>query len=351
MADSPADRRRVFLAYRTVFTGPHVHIRKPKKVREVIEQHQGSFQPLLRDFGFDKVAEIVKTLLDQRVFESELKAKIAFPELFQTSAARDVQRNESENDAARSVAEALEELTSASELAQRQLEECCFDFATKWLPSLLEDHKWDCAEAVELTKWTRTLAKRCDKLPASALDNCSEAPPKEVFFSTNVLRHTAVHRLPTTARGIQKMIQSASRLAQTLGDQSRASELENLHLELGSRIRDMELNKNFLENRLDEQLQAISEQRAELDRKEREAIATMLQEDEENKLLIGSFLEDAVNTTFGRPDEAGPVESINVVNGAHESDGDDGDERENAVAGELCDVGAKVSEAAHRLLH
>lgn len=113
----------------------------------------------------------------------------------------------------------------------------------------------------------------------------------------------------------------------------------------------MELNKNFLENRLDEQLQAISEQRAELDRKEREAIATMLQEDEENKLLIGSFLEDAVNTTFGRPDEAGPVESINVVNGAHESDGDDGDERENAVAGELCDVGAKVSEAAHRLLH
>jgi hypothetical protein len=37
---------------------------------------------LIRDFGFDKVADIVKTLLDQRVVESELKAKIAFPELF-----------------------------------------------------------------------------------------------------------------------------------------------------------------------------------------------------------------------------------------------------------------------------
>ncbi len=70
---------------------------------------------MIRDFGFDKVADIVKTLLDQRVFESELKAKIVFPELFQTSPARDIQRNESENDAARSVAEALEELTSASE--------------------------------------------------------------------------------------------------------------------------------------------------------------------------------------------------------------------------------------------
>ena len=70
---------------------------------------------MIKDFGFDKVVDIVKTLLDQRVFESELKAKIAFPELFQTSPARDVQRNESENDAARSAAEALEELTSASE--------------------------------------------------------------------------------------------------------------------------------------------------------------------------------------------------------------------------------------------
>jgi hypothetical protein len=115
MAHSSAEGRRVFLAYRTVFTGPHAHIRKSKKVREVIEQHRGSFKPLIRDFGFDKVADIVKTLLDQRVFESELKAKIAFPELFQTSPARDVQRNTSENDAARSVAEALEELTSASE--------------------------------------------------------------------------------------------------------------------------------------------------------------------------------------------------------------------------------------------
>jgi hypothetical protein len=115
MAYSSADGRRVFLAYRTVFTGPHAQIRRSKKVREVIEQHGGSFQPLIKDFGFDKVADIVKALLDQRVFESELKAKIVFPELFQTSPARDVQRNESENDAVRSAAEALEELTSASE--------------------------------------------------------------------------------------------------------------------------------------------------------------------------------------------------------------------------------------------
>ena len=69
------------------------------------------------------------------------------------------------------------------------------------VPSLLEERKWDCAETVELTKWTRTLAERCDKLPPSAIDNGSDVPLKEVFFSTNVLRHMAVHQLLTTARG------------------------------------------------------------------------------------------------------------------------------------------------------
>jgi hypothetical protein len=115
MTYSAAERRRVFLAYRTVFTGPQAQIRKSKKVREVLQQHKGSFKSLINDLGFEKVIDIVKALLDERVFESELKAKIAFPELFQSSAIRDVQRNASENDAARSAAEALEELVSASE--------------------------------------------------------------------------------------------------------------------------------------------------------------------------------------------------------------------------------------------
>jgi hypothetical protein len=55
------------------------------------------------------------------------------------------------------------------------------------------------------------------------------------------------------------MIQSAVRLAKTLADRLRAAQLERLHLEIESRLRDMEINKNFLENKLDEQLQAVSE--------------------------------------------------------------------------------------------
>lgn len=33
------------------------------------------------------------------------------------------------------------------------------------------------------------LAKRCEKLPVEAIDDNSEMPLKEIFFSTNKLRH------------------------------------------------------------------------------------------------------------------------------------------------------------------
>ena len=44
-------------------------------------------------------------------------------------------------------------------------------------------------------------------------------------------------------RGVHKIIRSASQLAHTLGDYSIAAGLENLHVEIGSLIRDIEPNK------------------------------------------------------------------------------------------------------------
>jgi hypothetical protein len=47
----------------------------------------------------------------------------------------------------------------------------------------------------------------------------------------------------TTVQGVYKIIQSALQLVYTLGDYSIAAGLENLHVEIGSLIRDMEPNK------------------------------------------------------------------------------------------------------------
>ena len=112
MQYATAERRRVFLAYRALFAGERAMLRKSKKVREVVQKHKSSFQPLIREFGNDKIIGILKELLAGRIFQSELRAKVEFPELFRSSPARDVQRTTSENDAARSEAEALEEIAS-----------------------------------------------------------------------------------------------------------------------------------------------------------------------------------------------------------------------------------------------
>jgi len=53
------------------------------------------------------------------------------------------------------------------------------------------------------------------------------------------------------------MVQSAVRLVMTLGENTRATSLELVEMGLDRRIKDMKLNKNFLENRLDEQLRMI----------------------------------------------------------------------------------------------
>jgi hypothetical protein len=72
--------------------------------------------------------DILKALLEFRVFESDIQAKISFPELFQTTPSRGVQRAAFENEAARSEAEALEDLVSGGRVDEydedADMEEC-----------------------------------------------------------------------------------------------------------------------------------------------------------------------------------------------------------------------------------
>ena len=112
MEYSSADKRRVFLAYRAIFAGNNAQLRRPKKVRELVHLHKSSFGSLLKDFGENKIIDILKGLLEGRIFESALRAKIEFPELYRSSPVREVQRTASENDAARSESQALEEIES-----------------------------------------------------------------------------------------------------------------------------------------------------------------------------------------------------------------------------------------------
>ena len=118
------EEQRIFLAYRTIFEGQTAHIRRQKKIQQVVDTHQRPpSRGLLQNLGKVKVVGILKTLLERRVFESELQAKLAFPSLFQTTVAQDVQHNASEVDAARSEAEALKEVASVNNDINEDVEE------------------------------------------------------------------------------------------------------------------------------------------------------------------------------------------------------------------------------------
>lgn len=181
------------------------------------------------------------------------------------------------------------------------LEECCYDFTAQWLPELLEERQWDCPEAIELNKWTHTIVKRLAKLPS----HYSQAFAKDdgtslanILISINKLRHSAVHRLHTTAKGILEMIHSAARFAKVLRDLTREQQLEDMHHELEGKIRALELNKNFLERKLEQEMQEIARQRSELDEREKGAVVTMLREDKDYSSLIGVLLTHSVKQIF-----------------------------------------------------
>ncbi|PWY74067.1 hypothetical protein BO83DRAFT_360149 [Aspergillus eucalypticola CBS 122712] len=180
---------------------------------------------------------------------------------------------------------------------QQVLEECIFDFMKKWLPNYLERNGWDCAAAVELTKWTRPPFRWTTQIPEDAL-HPTDLKIESILSKVVKVRHTAVHRLPTTARGVCDLVGIAKQLAETLGDTLRTSQLESLHSDLQDKIQILEFNKNVLEENLACQLRDIEAERQLLTRREERLRAKTVEDDRENKLMMGLLLEESMEQIF-----------------------------------------------------
>ena len=152
------------------------------------------------------------------------------------------------------------------------------------------------------------MVKRWDTLPTDAFARDTELPFTTILLSVNRLRHSAVHRLRTSAKGVIEMIHSAVKFTRLLRDKLRELQLEELHREFEAKVKAFEIHKNFLEHVLDRELREIAEQRALLDQREKEAINTMVREDDEYKMLIGSRLEQCVQDVFSK-DTQPPIEA------------------------------------------
>ena len=184
---------------------------------------------------------------------------------------------------------------------------------------MLIDEKWDCAEAIELNKWTFKIANRYGKLPEGAFKKPGSSILQSLL-AVNKLRHASVHRLRTSAKGIIQMIEAAVQFAETLSDTIRASQLGELLEELRSKVKSQELNKNYLEAKLKDELEEVERQRAELTKREALAISAMVTEDEDNMHFIGSLLEGKFRNIL---DGVLPDGQLDNSDSAHQADDDE----------------------------
>ena len=176
-------------------------------------------------------------------------------------------------------------------LVQSLLEECCLEFGNTWVPDLMEARKWTEAESIELTEWTKRFVKYARSLPPSAIQPVPGKSIAEVLFGTSTLRHSAVHRLPTSAAGISKMLSAAITFAEALNDSKRAEKVAEIKMQLEASIEGIVQHQNLLERKLTDQFEDIVRRRGELDELERSSIEEMLATDKKQRTEVGSALE------------------------------------------------------------
>ncbi|KAJ5248800.1 hypothetical protein N7468_000251 [Penicillium chermesinum] len=346
MTQCDPDERLIYLACQHIFRGANSQVRKLKTVKALIKQHEIALTDILREHDINRTSTVAKKLLEKEVFDSTLKAKIRFPELFDVSPTQSAEREASEEEAARDEASTVREISdreASKETAiiphtesngegrlgdshlmpaivpekgtgsalgvqslypvyihyrcqhlvlttiQELLEESCFAFAQQHLPQLLTRKGWDCPEAVELTEWTKILS--CQSTPlASAL----KAPLSDFIGLLRELRHSAVHRLRKTAAGVERLAENAQLFLEALEDLTRSEKVGSLRRELRSAIEELQRNKNLLEKRLLDQLKEIKRRRSELDVWEKNAKEAMIRDDLECSRDIGEGLETIV---------------------------------------------------------
>ena len=177
---------------------------------------------------------------------------------------------------------------------QRVLEDCCYDWVSKWMPSLLEERKWTCSEAVELGRWSTAIPRRFDTFSSDATTLGSGEALRAVFLATHPLRHAAVHRLHTSVKSVERMLENALKMVTALKDTPRTSKLHDILEDFRSTMRAMEANKNELEISLDKELGSIQQQRIALDKKERDARLRMFQQDHDHTAQMSNLFESSI---------------------------------------------------------
>jgi phenylpropionate dioxygenase-like ring-hydroxylating dioxygenase large terminal subunit len=129
---------------------------------------------------------------------------------------------------------------------------------------MLEANGWDASEAVELTKWWKTLSK-CD-IPAAATA-LSHGQSLAVLFKRAIsIRNCAVHRSPQIpVKKVEEMVRDAWLLSQALQDDLRAAQLLHWHKELENLVAHLQLITNSQREAAEAELRSIHNAKVEIE--------------------------------------------------------------------------------------
>ena len=113
MSCPAVEKRQIFLACKAIFIGPNALLRKWKTIQKRVTEHQVALNTLIPNFEINMVTNIVQALFKKQVFQSDIKAKMEFPDLFTPCLANNVKGNVFEADGDRSAAHIFEDITFA----------------------------------------------------------------------------------------------------------------------------------------------------------------------------------------------------------------------------------------------
>lgn len=188
------------------------------------------------------------------------------------------------------------------------LENACYNFGSREMKEIIEKEGWDCPECVELNVWARILLANQDCFKPADLEGLGQ-PFSDLTSSVSHLRHTVVHRLRISAKGLERFLVDAEALTQLLHDDHSTISLARLRRETQISIEELKRNKDLLESKLNSKLKQISDQRIELDRLERSIVDEMLKADKEYHILAGSNLDEFIQSCETAIHSTAPTET------------------------------------------
>lgn len=158
---------------------------------------------------------------------------------------------------------------------QTLLEVACFQFAQHALPDVLAQHRWDCAEAVDLVRWVSVLRER-DDFPPVAIPSSLAVSPRErheaataLLSSMASLRHAAVDRHRLTIKEVEQYIGQAAAFLRLLGATSCLERLTPLQETVSIAVHHLGEGRNASTTTLNEVATYTAGRRAELEALER----------------------------------------------------------------------------------